>query len=163
MEDIFGCIFTYLNVKELIACSLSCKMFYKIAMSKKLWKILLTQLNTNFYDESEYNTYKIIYILKNFVKEYDTFDKIYVLTCLKLYEKEIKIIPPEIKVMIKLKTIVLDNNRITIIPPEIGKLINLESMWMRYNNIKIIPPEIGNYFNIIIPHPHKFRKYVDEV
>jgi Leucine-rich repeat (LRR) protein len=67
---------------------------------------------------------------------------------LRLFEKRITILPPEIGKMVHLRKLMLYNNRIKTIPPEIGKLKHLEWLWLGGNRLTSLPPEFGNLTNL---------------
>jgi Leucine-rich repeat (LRR) protein len=57
-------------------------------------------------------------------------------------DKEIKVIPPEIRFCTQLQTLSLAENQISSIPPEIGLCTQLQSLNLSGNQILLIPPEI---------------------
>ena len=63
---------------------------------------------------------------------------------IRLFQKQITSIPPEIGNLTKMTKLNLLLNQITTIPPEIGNLANLKTLVLTDNRLTSIPPEIGN-------------------
>lgn len=61
---------------------------------------------------------------------------------------ELKIIPPEIGNLKKLKYLNIGLTQLETIPKEIGNLKSLDTLYLGSNNIKTIPKEIGNLKNL---------------
>jgi Leucine-rich repeat (LRR) protein len=65
-----------------------------------------------------------------------------------LYNNQKLVIPPEIGKLSKLTKLALQNNQITIIPLEICKLFQLRELGLSHNRISVIPLEIGNLLQL---------------
>jgi Leucine-rich repeat (LRR) protein len=62
---------------------------------------------------------------------------------LKLSDRGLTEVPPEIGQLTNLKTLDLSGNQLTAPPPEIGQLINLQTLNLSGNQLTALPPEIG--------------------
>ena len=65
-------------------------------------------------------------------------------TVLKIKNKNIQKLSPEISKLKNLKTLYLFRDKLTSIPKEIGKLENLETLILSSNKLESLPKEIGN-------------------
>jgi hypothetical protein len=65
-----------------------------------------------------------------------------------LSSNNIKIIPPEIGLLVNLQQLDLRDNQISSIPSEIGLLTNLQQLNLSDNQIRSIPSEIGQLANL---------------
>ncbi|UOB17044.1 leucine-rich repeat domain-containing protein [Abyssalbus ytuae] len=65
-----------------------------------------------------------------------------------LYNNKLKEIPLEIEHLINLTELSLYNNQLTSIPPQIGKLTNLKRLYLDNNKLTSVPEEIGNLKNL---------------
>jgi small GTP-binding protein len=58
------------------------------------------------------------------------------------FKNNIRVIPPEIKELQKLRTLKINNNLIETLPPDICKLINLKTVELENNRIKELPSDL---------------------
>ncbi|WP_107666955.1 leucine-rich repeat domain-containing protein, partial [Cyanothece sp. BG0011] len=66
---------------------------------------------------------------------------------LKLWDKNLNSLPPEIGQLTNLTSLNLSFNQLTDLPPEIGQLTNLTSLDLSFNQLTDLPPEIGQLTN----------------
>lgn len=78
-------------------------------------------------------------------------EKVYILN---LTGKQVTVIPPEIKKMVNLQTLVLAHNKIKSIPPEIAFLKKLQTLNVSYNQIEVLPAEIGELSSLVSLNLH---------
>src|SRR5271169_6852365 len=121
-NDCIFCIFTKLNVKDIINCSSVSKRFYNITNIEMLWYLLFKK---NFYNvkcvgKKFYDTYKRYSILNNFL--------------LKNNQGNVNII---------IKELSLNSNRLQTIPKELGQLAMLQKLSLCNNQLQTIPKELG--------------------
>jgi len=63
---------------------------------------------------------------------------------LKIKNKNLQELPPEISTLKNLKTLYLFRDKLTVIPKEIGELENLETLILSSNKLTSLPTEMGN-------------------
>lgn len=178
MEDIVFNIYGFLDVGEIVKCSLVCKLFNKISKNNMLWKGLRSR-HIKCFEDNYYETYKLHYGLKQFktiiwkdiivdrsVYDYDigtrwiidkrivenniSVDELYMRECIYIIHKDIWNIPYGISTLQNLKRLQLYNCNLISISPQIGQLQNLQELVLRRNGLRDIPKEIGMLKNLII-------------
>ena len=70
------------------------------------------------------------------------------LTCLKLRDNRLTIIPSDIGKLTSLQKLDLSSNKLRSLPAEIGDLINLTELYLNDNNLHSLPHELGRLFQI---------------
>src|ERR1700679_962020 len=145
-NDCIFSIFTFLNVNDIITCSIVCKNFNNITRNERIWKSLFTskfKINCTIH---YYDNYKLYTILNKFLMTW-TYGNINIIRqkyVLNISSKSLSIIPKEIHLLTNLEQLFLHNNNIETIPIELYKLTNLKILNLSCNNLKKIPCEIKN-------------------
>jgi hypothetical protein len=172
--DTIFIILSFLDVGDVITCSLVNKLFNNVTKSQIVWHSLKYCNVEQF--KNHYDNYKFCYGLTKFIKktdyfiddEYDLYEsknlslskqelfhipnEIGLLKNLKrlyLHDNKLKNIPTQIGLLTNLKNLDCSNNKIEIIPTEIGQLINLKNLQLYSNKIKNIPSEMGQMKNLV--------------
>lgn len=141
---------TFLNVNNIIKCSLLNKQFNKISKYEQIWKSFL--INSNFndfqYDTSFLSTHKKRYILTKFALKYKiNVDNVKKFRVLYLTSTPISSLPEEMEMFFDLKHLSVFRCDLQI-PLNIHKFINLQILSWPENNLLTIPSSIGLLINL---------------
>src|SRR6202142_4242780 len=129
-------IFTFLDIKTVINCSLVCKSFNIISKNEIIWKRLFNETYPCITKHNKFFVnYQNIYELDKFLMKYvredisQTINKKSITLC----HKQLQSISTEIGQLTNLQMVSLENNQLQSIPTEIGQLTNLQQLSL-YNN-----------------------------
>jgi len=144
MEDVLLNIFGFLNVENIIKCSVVCKLFLKVSKSQVLWWGKRYK-NVGYFNGDYYESYKDCYGLTKITRYIDyngDEDKLFNLKFLNLECRNLKKIPIQIGLLYNLNRLFLNSNQMVNCPSEIGLLYNLERLDLSYNKLETIPKEL---------------------
>lgn len=155
-------ILSYLSTRDIIKCSLVCKLFYNASRNDLLWKHKLTIEKGN--DATNYmnvfkkitytDTYKMYYCIKNLQKFRPLFvTEFYEQVKLNLTYCYFKKIPYGVTLLHNLEILYLNDNRLLNFD-EITNLTNLQGLYIDYNKLTSIPNNINNLINLRILRLH---------
>jgi len=152
-SDILFIVFGYLNIKDLLLCSVVCKEFNEIANHNVIWKqLFIQQYNTlHFIQPSYKQSYEICYKLTKFMKQFNLaidLDGLNKLSEISLSCQSLTEIPKELSALANLQELYLNNNNITEIPKELSALTNLQELYLFNNQITEIPKELSVLTNL---------------
>jgi hypothetical protein len=171
VNDCLIIICKFLNVKDLVSCSLINKQFYGISQNESIWNPLFLHKFSNVScSKDHYNNYKTYDKLDRFLWKTKKMDvnnvvslwglnfygivlqqqlpteigKLTMLQTLNLRYTQIKKLPTEIGQLIMLDTLSISHNQLHELPSEIGELCMLKNLYISNNQLQELPTEIGN-------------------
>jgi hypothetical protein len=158
MEDIYYNVFTFLNVKDILKCSLVNKLFWNIYHDQTIWKNLIecNFKDIEFFKVNWYKTYKFCYFLNGIAKRmsyhenYNNINKIYEAHHLHnwMLNNNYSKIPKTLGYLSNLTFISFNGRPYNTIPTEIYNLINLSTLYLSSTKMNTIPTEIGKLHNL---------------
>jgi Leucine-rich repeat (LRR) protein len=151
-------IMNNLDPQSIVSICSSNKSFRELCNNDDFWKELYlgyygdTGMSSAGYFSSWYNLFKKCYALEELLlyPVFNDFDmkELFQTHVLVIENRNLKIIPREIRELYMLTELVLSYNIIKKIPNEIGKLIGLTVLNLQRNNIEHLPKEIGKLFSM---------------
>ncbi len=169
LNDCYFHIFKFLNVNDVINCSLVNKIININTKNNLLWYVLLVnKYHVSKYHNNCYVIYKKYYTLNKYLKSINagkSVKKTMLNRELRLWNINLQTLPNEIEMLYNLDTLELERNKLYIFPTCIFKLNNLRILTMDSNGLQVLPPEIGLLVNLeeIILNGNKLRVIPKEI